>query len=202
MFGLLKKLVLTSVALFMAGGVYVSQDEPSQEAIKAQLLDITARLIVLKENVLENPAPYLTAVGTFMIMFVFNKFKGLSTRDSALSAATRLTVVTTPPAPTPPQESPVVSRAKARATKKQMENDLNEIQNKIKTLPGKIKQAEQESAWATAELEKAQKAYASAKELADHAESEAAELRAELAKHEGEIEVINAELAAINKQAV
>src|SRR5262249_26491855 len=92
-----------------------------------------------------NPGPVIIRVGTFLLTVLYYKAKGKSLPESLAVAATRVTVVTTPPEN--PDETPVVRRAKARATRAQLITDRIGLQNRHKKLPEEIVKAEKEACY-------------------------------------------------------
>ena len=128
-------------------------------------------------NVEANPVPVIFALSTFVATVIYHKAKGKSLRESVEVAATRVTVVPVPGAAVEP-ETPVVKRAKARATRAQLIADQIGLQNRYRKLPDAVLKAEKEACYteqAVAKLE------ALANEQAE-GEAELAEIEAELKK--------------------
>ena len=140
-----------------------------------------------------NPVPVVLALGTFLFTLVYHKLKGKSLRESVEVAATRVTVVPVPGAPPAASgagESPVVARAKARATRAQLIADQIALENRNRKLPAEVKQAEKDACYTEQALADARKAL----EARERAHAEAA---AKLAALESEWEASESELAAI-----
>jgi hypothetical protein len=140
------------------------------------------------------PVPVVIAVGTFLLTVLYHKAKGKSLRESVEVAATRVAVVPVPYRGD--DESPVVSRAKARATRAQLLADQVGLENRQRKLPDEIVKAEKEVCYAeqaVAELKRAlgekhkahNKAVAALKALRDEqadADAELAQIKVELQK--------------------
>lgn len=137
-----------------------------------------------------SPVPVVLALGTFLLTLVYHKLKGKSLRESVEVAATRVTVVPVPNAPHAPNESPVVARAKARATRAQLIADQIALENRNRKLPAEVKQAEKDACYTEQAVADARKAL----EARERAHAEAA---AKLAALESEWEASESELAAI-----
>ena len=93
-----------------------------------------------------NPMPVLAALGTFLLTIMYHKLKGKSLRESVEVAATRVHVVAVP-APAVVAEPLVVKRAQARATRTQLIADQIALENRIRTLPATVKQAEKDACY-------------------------------------------------------
>lgn len=138
-----------------------------------------------------NPAPVLVALGTFLATIGYHKLKGRSLRESLEYAATRVALV---PVPTPANETPVVTRAKARATRAQLIADQIGLENRIRKLPAEVRQAEKDACYTEQSVLDARKSL-EAKELAhEDAVAKLEQLRAELAAGEAELNAIAEEL--------
>jgi len=144
-----------------------------------------------------NPFPVVIALGTFLLTVVYHKARGKSLRESLEVAATRVTVVSTPaPGPELPKEveTPVVQRARARATRTQLLTDQIGLQNRHRKLPEEILKAEKDVCYSQKELTEA-KNVLTAKQKTHHDNVTRLEgLRNEKATADAELGAIDTEL--------
>ena len=147
------------------------------------------------ENIEAHPVPMFVALGTFLVTVLYHKAMGKSLRESVEVAATRVAVVQVPVPEAHREESPVVMRAKARATRSQLIADRIGLQNRQRKLPEEIVKAEKEACYteqAVADLKKAlgekHKAHNLAVARLQALRDERAEGEAELAAIESELE--------------
>lgn len=140
-----------------------------------------------------NPVPVAIALGTFFITIVYHKLKGKSFRESVEVAATRVTLVQVP-ASNAERETPVVTRAKARATRAQLIADQIALENRIRKLPSEVKAAEKDACYSEQSLTDARKALEAKHQTHDDAVVKLEALRAELEAGEAELEAIAEEL--------
>jgi hypothetical protein len=140
-----------------------------------------------------NPVPVIVALGTFLLTIVYHKLKGKSLRESLEFAATRVTVVPVP-APTADQETTVVKRAQARATRTQLIADQIGLENRIRKLPAEVQKAEKDACYTEQAVADAEQSLAAKRKAHEDAVVKLELLRAELAAGEAELTAIATEL--------
>jgi hypothetical protein len=140
-----------------------------------------------------NPVPVLVALGTFLATIVYHKLKGKSLRESVEVAATRVTLVPVPASGAHP-ETPVVLRAKARATRAQLIADQIGLEGRIRKLPGEVRTAEKEACYTEQAVADARKSLEAKQKAHEEAVAKLESLRAELAAGESELAAIADEL--------
>lgn len=145
------------------------------------------------ENVEANPVPVVFALGTFLLTVIYHKAKGKSLRESVEVAATRVTVIPVPGGVAEP-ETPVVKRAKARATRAQLIADQIGLQNRYRKLPDAVLKAEKEACYTEQAVADAERALADKRKAHDEATAKLEALREEQAHGEAELAEIEAEL--------
>jgi hypothetical protein len=138
-----------------------------------------------------NPVPVLVALGTFLVTIVYHKLKGRSLRESLAYAATRVQLVSVP-APQP--ETPVVVRAKARATRAQLIADQISLENRIRKLPAEVRQAEKDACYTEQAVVDGERALLAKRKAHEDAVTKLELLREELAAGEEELAAIAEEL--------
>jgi hypothetical protein len=149
------------------------------------------------EVVEANPVPVVLALGTFLLTVVYHKARGKTLRDSVAVAATRVAVV---PVPRPLEdETPVVKRAKARATRAQLLADQFNLQNRHRKLPEEVRKAEKETCYTEQALTDAERVLANRRKAHDEAVARLEELREEKAAAEAELAEIDAELKKLEE---
>ncbi len=146
-----------------------------------------------------NPVPVLVALSTFLATIVYHRLKGKSLRESVEVAATRVTLVPVPVAGSP-AETPVVIRAKARATRAQLIADQIGLEGRIRKLPGEVQQAEKDACYTEHAVSDARKLLSTKHKLHKEAVSKLESLRDELAAGESELVAIADELAKLEAQ--
>lgn len=187
----MKKLfALTAVGVAAAvGAAYVTlPDEFSRLLAATQVLVERAW-----NNIEANPVPVLVALGTFLITIVYHKLKGKSLRESVEVAATRVTLVPVPTS-SAEHETPVVARARARATYTQLITDQIALENRIRHLPDEVKKAEKDACYTEQAFTDAQKALTTKQYAHEEAIAKLDALRAELARGQTELNAIAEEL--------
>jgi hypothetical protein len=140
-----------------------------------------------------NPVPVVFALGTFLATIVYHKLKGKSFRDAVEVAATRVTLVPVPASGAQP-ETPVVLRAKARATRAQLIADQIGLEGRIRKLPGEVRTAEKEACYTEQAVADARKSLEAKQKAHEEAVSKLESFRAELAAGESELAAIADEL--------
>jgi hypothetical protein len=144
-----------------------------------------------------NPVPVLLALGTFLLTVLYHKARGKSLRESVAVAATRVAVVAVPH---PPQdETPVVKRAKARATRAQLLADQFHLQNRHRKLPEEVLKAEKETCYTEQALADAERVLANRRKAHDEAVARLDALRKEKAGADAELAEIEAELKKLEE---
>ena len=104
-----------------------------------------------------------------------------------------MTVVTVP-APAGEAENPVVTRAKARATRTQLTADQIALEARTRALPDAVKKAEQEACYTEQGATDAARTLAARKTAHESAVAKLAVVRAEKAAADAELAAIRAEL--------
>jgi hypothetical protein len=139
------------------------------------------------------PVPVVLAVGTFLLTVLYHTAKGKSFRESVEVAATRVAVVQVPVAE-PPAENPVVTRAKARATRTQLLADQIGLENRQRKLPEEIVKAEKEVCYAEQAVSDAKRALGEKHKAHNKAVAALKALRAQRAEGDAELAAIKVEL--------
>ncbi len=145
------------------------------------------------DNVETNSVPVFIALGTFLLTVVYHKAKGKSLRESVEVAATRVTVVV-PPKDEPVLETPVVLRAKARATRAQLLADQIGLQNRHRKLPEEVQKAEKEACYTEQAVADTKRSLGEKHKAHNVAVAKLEALRKEMAKSDAELAEIDAEL--------
>src|SRR5262249_9590350 len=143
------------------------------------------------QNVEANPAPVCLAVATFLLTVIYHKARGKSLRESVEVAATRVAVV--PVAPSE-GETPVIRRARARATRTQLLADQISLQNRQRKLPDEIVKAEKDVCYAKQALAESERSRAERHVTHDEAIARLEALRREKAAAKSELVEIESEL--------
>jgi len=181
------------VAPVAAGVVYFTNpDEFARYAALASALAIRAW-----DNVEAHPVPMFVALGTFLLTVLYHKAMGKSLRESVEVAATRVAVVQVPVKEAQERaalESPVVQRAKARATRTQLIADRIGLQNRQRKLPEEIVKAEKEACYSEQAVADAKKALGEKHKAHNLAVAKLKALRDEEAAGRAELEAIESEL--------
>lgn len=147
------------------------------------------------ESVEANPVPVYLALGTFLLTVVYHKAKGKSLRESVEVAATRVTVVPVPPPrELSGDETAVVKRAKARATRTQLLTDQIALQNRYRKLPEEVQRAEKEACYTEQALADAERLLTEKQKAHDEAAGRLESLRKAKAQVDSELGEIEAEL--------
>jgi chromosome segregation ATPase len=188
------------ITLFVVGlGAAVGAGYAAYPAEFAQYADVASKVASrVWDKVEANPVPIALALGTFLLTVVYHKMKGKSLRESVEVAATRVTVLT-PPKETV-DETPVIRRAKARATRTQLLSDQIGLQNRYRKLPEEVHKGEKEVCYAQQALDEAEQKLTEAEE---RMEAKIKAHDAALAKLEAirkEKAGVDAELAAIEAE--
>jgi hypothetical protein len=198
----MKKLVLLVLALLGGGAVAYQKTNREVQPYLEKVQHLGGRFWASVEA---NPVPIVIALGTFVLTFVYHWAKGKSFRESVEVAATRVTVVSTPvPAPAPglaqfvaatsEPENPVLKRAQARATRTQLLADQVALKARIRKLPEAVTQAEKDFCFAEKVALDAKNVLGEKHKARNLAQQKLAELRAELATGQSEIDAIELEL--------
>ena len=187
---MMKRIALAAVGLGAAAGLgyYAYPDETVQYAERALEAGRWAW-----EGVRANPLPVGLAAGTFLLTVLYHTAKGKSLRESLEVAATRVTVVNVPQ-PDAGDENPVVTRAKARATRAQLLVDQIGLQNRQKKLPDELLKAEKEACYTEQALADAERKLADKRKAHDEAVTRLEALQKERDAAEAELFEIEVEL--------
>jgi hypothetical protein len=146
------------------------------------------------DGVAANPLPAALALGTFLLTVVYHKAKGKSLRESVEVAATRVTVIPVPAPTAAEDETPVVKRAKARATRSQLLADQFGLQNRLRKLPEEVAKAEKDVCYTQQAVTDAKRVLADRHKAHNQTVSKLSALRKEKAAGEAELAAIEAEL--------
>ena len=187
----MKRIALATVALAVGVGT-VAQLRPEQ--FKQYSNEFVAAAPRLWDRLEANPTPVLIALGTFLATVVYHKARGKSLRESVEVAATRVTVVSVPTPPAAEPETPVVRRAKARATRAQLIADQILLQNRYRRLPEAVTKAEKEACYTEQAVTECEQALAGKRATHNEAAAKLEALRKEWAEGEAELAEIDAEL--------
>jgi hypothetical protein len=145
------------------------------------------------DNVRANPVPASLAAGSFLLTVVYHKLRGKSLRESVEVAATRVTVVPIPVEPAA-DENPVLTRAKARATRTQLLTDQIALENRQRKLPEAITKAEKEACYTEQGVLDTERKLAERRKANDEAVARLEALRQEQDACEEELAAVAAEL--------
>ena len=146
------------------------------------------------EGIEAHPVPMFVALGTFLVTVIYHKAMGKSLRESVEVAATRVAVVQVPVKELAEVESPVVMRAKARATRTQLIADQIGLKNRQRKLPVEIETAERETCYTEQAVADARKALGEKHKAHNLALAKLKALREEQAASEAELAAIASEL--------
>ena len=165
----------------------------------ARLADMTEKgAMRVWEGVEAHPEPVLLALATFLITVVYHTLRGKSLRESVEVAATRVNVVPVPVRDAE-NETPVVKRAKARATWTQLVADQIALENRYRKLPDEVTKAEKDACYTEQALIDAEKKLADADKAHEAAVAKLEKLREEFAKGKSELAEIEVELKKLSK---
>ena len=142
------------------------------------------------ETIEANPVPVCLAFGTFLLTVTVNR-KGKHRADPAGATAVRVAAA---PAPLRDDETPVVRRAKARATWTQLLADQIALQNRHRKLPEEVTKAEKEACYTEQAVADAERALAEKQKTHEAAARKLAAVRKEKATGDAELAEIAAEL--------
>jgi hypothetical protein len=186
---------ITFLILFFApvaaGVVYFTNpDEFARYTALASALAVRAW-----DNIEAHPVPMFVALGTFLLTVLYHKAMGKSLRESVEVAATRVAVVQVPVREAAAEtESPVVQRAKARATRTQLLADRIGLQHRQRKLPEEIVKAEKEACYTEQAVADAKKALGEKHKAHNLAVAKLQALREEHAQAVAELAAIESEL--------
>src|SRR5262245_16632764 len=144
------------------------------------------------DQVRASPGPAALALGTFVLTVLFHKAKGKTLRESVEVAATRVTVVPIPPPAVGENETPVVKRAKARATRAQLLADQIGLQNRLRKVPEEVVKAEKDVCYTQQAVTDAKRVLADKHKVHNGAVARLKTLRKELDAGEAELVAIEA----------
>lgn len=145
------------------------------------------------DTIAANPVPVLIAAGTFIFTIGYQTLKSRALRRS-LAAATSVAASSSLP------ESPVVARAKARATRAQLIADQIQLENRLRKLPGEVKAAEKDACYTEQAVQDARRLLETKLKAHDEALAKLDQLHEELMASEAELAAINAELEKLAEQ--
>ena len=186
----MKRIAFVSLILAATfGTVYATN--PAEFKLYAGVAEKTA--LRLWDNVEASPVPVVLALGTFLLTVVYHKAKGKSLRESVEVAATRVTVVV-PPRDADDRETPVVARAKARATRAQLLADQIGLQNRQRQFPEAVQKAEKEACYTEQAVADAERTLTGRRKAHEAAVAKLEALRKEKAAGDAELAEIEAVL--------
>ncbi len=195
----MKKLILLALALGVATVAAQTIDPLPTEAYRDAALRAFDRV---QHGVEANPVPVVIALGTFLLTFVYHKAKGKTFRESVEVAATRVTVVSAAPTPSPvAPENLVLKRAQARATRSQLLADQVEIRTRIAKLPEAVVKAEKDACYAEKAVADLKRILGEKHKTRNAAVAKLDGLQAELATGEKELADIEGELQKLAQVA-
>lgn len=188
---MIKRLALLTLFLApVAAGVAYFKN-PAEFARQAEIVRQNAPHVW--SAVEAHPVPLALAAGTFLLTVLYHKAKGKSFRESVEVAATRVAVVSVP-APRQIEENPVLTRAKARATRTQLLADQIGLENRQRKLPDEIVKAEKEVCYTENAVADARRALGEKHKAHNKAVAALKALRAEQAESDAELASIKVEL--------
>jgi hypothetical protein len=187
-------LLILFLAPIAAGVVYFN--DPAEFTRQAELAAQNAPRIW--SAVEAHPVPLALAAGTFLLTLLYHKAKGKSFRESVEVAASRVAVVSVP-APQLIEENPVLTRAKARATRTQLLADQVGLENRQRKLPEEIVKAEKEVCYTENAVADAKRALGEKHKAHNKAVAALKALRAEEAEGDAELASIKVELQKLAK---
>jgi hypothetical protein len=165
----------------------------------ARLADLTEKgAMRVWAGVEAHPEPVVLALATFLATVVYHKLRGKSLRESVEVAATRVNVVSVP-VHGAENETPVVKRAKARATWTQLVADQIALENLYRKLPDAVTKAEKDACYTEQALIEAEKKLADADKAHDAAVAQLEALREDLSRGRAELAEIEAELKKLSQ---
>jgi hypothetical protein len=192
----MKRIVLLTLFLAPIAGWFAYNAYPVEFVRVAETAGVLAQRVW--DNIEAHPVPMIFALGTFLLTVLYHKAMGKSLRESVEVAATRVAVVQVPvkeaAAAAAEPESPVVTRAKARATRTQLLADQIGLENRQRKLPEEIVKAEKEACYTEQAVVDARKALGEKHKAHNKAVAKLQELREEQAASEAELAAIRAEL--------
>ncbi|MBA4064113.1 MAG: hypothetical protein C0501_10450 [Isosphaera sp.] len=188
---MLKRVALAAVVLAAAAGVgyrtHPAEFEQYAAAAGAGLARVWA-------GVEANPVPVALALATFLLAVAVHAAKGKSLRQALAAAATRGAAATPPAEPAGGPVSPVVERAKARATRAQLIVDQIGLQTRYRKLPDEVTRAEKEACYTEHAMADAERAFEAKIDAHEAAVAKLEALRKERAAADAELAEIEAEL--------
>lgn len=188
----MKRIVLVSAILAALSGIVFTTNSVEFARYAGAAETAGQRLW---ENIEANPTPVFIALGTFVLTVVYHTAKGKSLRESVEAAATRVTVVVPPKeTATPPAETPVVLRAKARATRAQLIADQIGLQNRQRKLPEEVLKAEKDACYTEQAVADSRRALGEKHKAHNQAVARLKALREELIRSQTELAEIDVEL--------
>ncbi len=165
----------------------------------ARLADLTEKSATRAwEGVEAHPEPVVLALATFLATVVYHKLRGKSLRESVEVAATRVNVVSVP-AQGADGQTPVVKRAKARATWTQHVADQIALEHRYRKLPDEVTKAEKDACYTEQAVMDAEKKLADADKAHDAAVAKLEALREDLSRGREELAEIEAELKKLSQ---
>jgi len=195
----MKRFALATFVL-TASAVGVGYAAYPEEA--AQYVAVAAKAgLRVWDNIEANPVPILLALGTFLGTVLYHKVRGKSLRESLEVAATRVTVVSAALQDASERETPVVRRAKARATRTQLMSDLIGLQNRHRKLPDEILKLEKELCYTEQALDEAEAKLTEKEKAHEQAAAKLDAIRKEKLAADAEIAAIETEMKKLAEVA-
>jgi hypothetical protein len=188
---MIKRIALAAVVLAAAGGVGYQTHPDEFAKYRAVAAAVLQRVW---DGVEANPAPVALALATFLLAVAYHAAKGKSLRQALAAAATRGAAATAPPAERAEPDSPVVGRAKARATRAQLIADQIGLQNRYRKLPEEVTRAEKEACYTEQAMADAERAFEGKIDAHEAAVAKLEALRKERSAADAELAEIEAEL--------
>jgi hypothetical protein len=186
----MKRIALATVALGAAAAAgYATY--PNEFRQYADAAAQAARSV--GQKIEANPVPVYLALGTFLLTVVYHKARGKSLRESVEVATTRVAVVEVPREGVD-AETPVVRRAKARATRAQLLADQIGLQNRQRQFPEAVQKAEKEACYTEQAVAEAERTLAGRRKAHEVAVAKLEGVRKEKAVGDAELAEIETEL--------
>jgi hypothetical protein len=163
-----------------------------------QYMEVAGQLAVRAwESIEANPIPVAVALGTFLVTVVYLQVKGKTLRESVTLAATRVSLV--PVRQPDEEETPVIKRAMARATRAQLLVDEVQLQNRQRPLAEAVKMAEKDACYTEAAVAEAKVTLEKKQKAHEEAIAKVARIRAEKAACDKELAAIAVELKKLKE---
>ncbi|MCS6864488.1 MAG: hypothetical protein RMJ56_11660 [Gemmataceae bacterium] len=180
-----KFLVLTVMIAAVAVAVLA---EANPQMLNHGVSAVEPLIVWSEEYIAANPVPVLIALGTLVFTIAYHTIKGRALRRALVAASTQS------------PESPVVVRAKARATRAQLIADQIQLENRLRKLPAEVKAAEKDACYTEQAVQEARRLLVTKLKAHEEAVRKLNQLRQELRENEQELVAIREELEKLADQ--